>query len=120
MYYCGFCDYASYKSTNLKNHEAIHLGYRPFKCEVCSKAFVQKIHLRRHLLTHSLRRELSGKISRKLHCCSFCDYTTHQSTHMKNHEAIHLGCKPYKCQMCSKAFIQKVNLQRHLLTHMAI
>ncbi|GFQ95963.1 hypothetical protein TNCT_611891 [Trichonephila clavata] len=67
-----------------------------------------------------LRRELPGKISRKLHCCSFCDYTTHHSTHIKNHEAIHLGHKPYKCQMCSKAFIQKVHLHRHLLTHMGI
>ncbi|CAL1268520.1 unnamed protein product [Larinioides sclopetarius] len=63
------------------------------------------------------RKELLGQISRKMHYCRFCDYSTFKTTHLKNHEAIHLGYKPFKCEMCSKSFVQKMQLQRHLLTH---
>ncbi|GIY10396.1 hypothetical protein CEXT_216531 [Caerostris extrusa] len=52
VHHCSFCEYTTYKTSHLKDHEAIHLGYKPHQCEMCSKTFVQKINLKRHMIVH--------------------------------------------------------------------
>ncbi|GFR26343.1 hypothetical protein TNCT_246891 [Trichonephila clavata] len=47
-YACLDCPYTSTKIANLKRHELIHTGKKPFKCPQCGKGFTQKIHLTVH------------------------------------------------------------------------
>lgn len=48
IYQCRFCFKAFSKPSLLKRHETTHTGERPYKCEQCSSAFKQKVHLTGH------------------------------------------------------------------------
>ena len=49
---CKHCDKAFSEARNLKRHERIHTGEKPFKCKKCNKTFSQagnlKLHERKH------------------------------------------------------------------------
>ena len=58
MYYTGFKHLCSVcgKSFNCKSalemHSRVHTGHKPFKCDVCQRAFTQKGNLRSHMISH--------------------------------------------------------------------
>lgn len=49
--------------------------------------------------------------------CQFCHKTFPSGWQLKRHESIHLGVKPFKCRICSKAFLYKDKCHRHEKTH---
>uniref|UniRef100_A0A8D8Z5G1 Transcriptional repressor CTCF n=2 Tax=Cacopsylla melanoneura TaxID=428564 RepID=A0A8D8Z5G1_9HEMI len=50
---CYACNYFTYQVSNIKNHILIHLGAKPFVCELCQCTFRHNHHLQRHMKTHS-------------------------------------------------------------------
>ena len=38
--------------TNMKRHIQLHTGEKPFKCQLCSYAHNQKVHLQKHMKTN--------------------------------------------------------------------
>ncbi|XP_072518961.1 uncharacterized protein [Salminus brasiliensis] len=120
------CEECGHKFTHLsclKLHLLRHSGKRPHKCDQCGKSFIQKYHLKRHLLVHS------GKMS---YACDQCDAsfsrTDYLSLHMRN---VHLSegnekeikakpSKPFKCNVCEKAFITRTSLEVHVRVHTGV
>merc|ERR1711874_49254 len=49
LFQCSYCSIKSKTRANLKVHEAIHRGEKPFKCNLCTKNFKRKQHLKNHL-----------------------------------------------------------------------
>ncbi|XP_064463856.1 zinc finger protein 701-like [Ornithodoros turicata] len=88
-----------------------HVALTPdtFRCFQCKSVFASEEYLARHRRVKHPHK--GGK-----HQCRFCDYTSNKPAHIKEHERVHTGDKPYVCEVCSKKFGLKQNLERHLKT----
>ncbi|KAK3594359.1 hypothetical protein CHS0354_031739 [Potamilus streckersoni] len=81
---------------------------RPFKCDVCTLAFNQRIHLKKHMSKHTGIKPFK---------CQQCDYSTVERSHLKVHFRIHTGEKPFKCTHCEYATAQNSTLKIHQKRH---
>ncbi|CAH0746873.1 unnamed protein product [Bemisia tabaci] len=110
------CSYCSEESKEvgfmsfglLKNHERLHTGQRPFKCDSCEKSFRSRKSLRQHKLKHSNLRNYE---------CNFCTKRFKTKGTLKVHLKIHTGEKPYVCDLCGHSFIQKSDMMKHQRRH---
>lgn len=109
---CKTCNKVFKKSSDLKKHERIHTGVKPYVCE-CGKAFTHQTSLRHHKLTHN------GS-SEKLFVCSYCGKGFNYAGNLKVHIRKHTGQKPYKCKVCFKAFARSANLNEHMCSHLSL
>ncbi|CAH8855453.1 unnamed protein product [Trichobilharzia szidati] len=48
-YRCHICRAQFTQRSNLQRHALKHVGFKPFECRVCSKAYYRKDHLMRHM-----------------------------------------------------------------------
>ena len=86
---CTVCG-KMYDSYNLKMHMNTHLEehLRPYKCQICNKAFVREVYLKDHMNIHT------GK---KPHKCRYCGRTFADRGNTRMHErTAHEGYKRSK------------------------
>ena len=80
---CNKCGRIFRTSTLLRNHLNTHTGTKPYKCEVCDKAFGTSGELGRHMKyihTHE-----------KPHKCPLCEYYSVEASKIKRHMRSHTG-----------------------------
>ena len=76
------------------------IGEKPFKCDVCDKAYSASSSLKTHNLSHTQEKPFK---------CDLCDKAYSAFSSLKTQKLSHTGEKPYKCDICKNAFSQYGN-----------
>ncbi|XP_046406355.1 histone-lysine N-methyltransferase PRDM16-like [Ischnura elegans] len=122
---CGFCEHGYCWRPNRDRHRSSAHGIFPegddllayaaapalrrYVCENCGKVFSDASNLQRHIRTHH-----AGARS---HACAECGKTFATASGLKQHAHIHSSVKPFRCEVCLKAYTQFSNLCRHKRMH---
>ena len=139
------CDYPGCESTgfvtknNLENHMWQHKNQRnkPFKCQLCTKAYLRKSQLDAHMRAHrgikpfvcnecglqfsnksNWQRHVAEHTGERKYACPHCNKRFSRSYYLTDHMKVHTGLKPYSCHICGKQAATRSNHNSHLRTHM--
>ena len=106
---CPECDKSFKTKRCLKLHvESEHLGLKPFKCDKCSAAFVIENRLNVH----------KKQSHHKAWKCDHCYLTFGNQSKLKRHiDSVHLGLKPFACNLCNFETARKTCLITHTNRH---
>ncbi|XP_060772249.1 zinc finger protein OZF-like [Neoarius graeffei] len=136
VYPCSQCGRSFTDRSNLRRHQYIHTGVKPYHCSLCGKSFIRKYDLQTHQRIHtgekpypcsecgkSFIRNWDLQVHQRVHTgekpyhCSQCGKGFNQQSHLQTHLHIHTGKKPYCCSQCQKSFIRRKDLQIHQHIH---
>ncbi|XP_035804104.2 zinc finger protein 37-like [Amphiprion ocellaris] len=107
-YACNFCGKRFCQISSVKYHIRIHTGEKPHSCDTCGKSFRTSDGLTVHRRTHTGERPYS---------CKTCGKRFTQNGSLSAHMSIHTGQKKYSCRVCGKNFTKSGNLNMHMRTH---
>ncbi|XP_035913185.1 zinc finger protein 771-like [Anopheles stephensi] len=92
-----------------KNREKQEPG-RPFKCNVCFRAFGSSKNLRVHQLVRS-------NVHNRNFTCTTCPFRAGNMAALTIHERSHTGERPFGCDSCEKRFASEATLKSHQVCH---
>uniref|UniRef100_A0A3Q3IV03 C2H2-type domain-containing protein n=1 Tax=Monopterus albus TaxID=43700 RepID=A0A3Q3IV03_MONAL len=89
-------------------HTNLRTGEKPYKCDICHKAYTSKSGLTNHHWYH---------VEDKPHKCDDCPQSFGHKQQLRIHSRSHTGEKPYSCDICAKSFSDLRCLSKHRLRH---
>ncbi|KAH8254411.1 hypothetical protein KR032_009988 [Drosophila birchii] len=109
---CTLCDRSFVGRIELTLHrQRFHIG-KTHKCDHCERAFAVVSDLQLHIRTHT---------GHKPFVCEQCGKAFRLKSQMKLHvTAIHTKIRAFKCTMCPKDFVKKVDWSDHMKGHLNI
>ena len=127
---CHVCTKGFPSMSELKIHQRIHSGNRPFKCRLCNYQSSDNSSLRKHFVKKHLKKngywcrlcrmrfdtenELNHHKTKHTFRCRFCDFQPTLLSSLKRHEQDqHIDRKCYKCRHCPKKF----NTEKEKMEH---
>uniref|UniRef100_A0A1I8Q4F7 C2H2-type domain-containing protein n=1 Tax=Stomoxys calcitrans TaxID=35570 RepID=A0A1I8Q4F7_STOCA len=106
-FHCTMCPKAFVRNSDLKIHVRVHTGEKPYVCDICHKCFRANQNLSVHKKSHM------GEASRT-YKCEHCDKKFLRNIDRTVHMRSHTGEKPFKCEICNRAYSSKFNVRAHI------
>ncbi|XP_043828131.1 zinc finger protein 408 [Dromiciops gliroides] len=107
-YHCAVCSKAFLQLCHLKKHQFVHAGHKPFLCTECGKSYSSEESFKAHVLGHQGVRPFP---------CPQCDKAYGTRRDLREHQVVHSGARPFTCDQCGKAFARRPSLRLHHKTH---
>ncbi|XP_013168929.1 PREDICTED: gastrula zinc finger protein XlCGF26.1-like [Papilio xuthus] len=106
---CTQCDRRFSIKRDLERHmNRIHLNIKPYKCDLCEKAFNNSWCMKKHRkMTHE------GYKRPYIFPCTMCDKIFDRKSILKSHIRTHTGERPFQCTICPATFTQSSSLLTH-------
>lgn len=110
---CSFCGKEFNRRIRLVEHERVHTGERPFKCDMCEATFSQRANWRNHMQkTH---------LNVANYKCNLCERQFKQRRLLTNHiKSVHTKLRDLSCDLCDAKFCNPVNLKNISCATLAI
>lgn len=111
---CDMCGQIFRTDSLLARHIRTHSGMKPHVCTICNRAYTRIEHLRRHQYVHTglkpNRCDIEG-------CDRGYANAADLQQHRYNVHRIPFKIEGFTCSVCSKKFIQKSLLKKHMQYH---
>ncbi|XP_054724296.1 zinc finger protein 888-like [Uloborus diversus] len=118
LYTCQVCGKGFNQKFNLKAHEKIHSGVKPFVCDTCGMEKDATSSAEDESCSPSkIEVECPEQDSQGQHICTICGKTYASERYLKKHQIIHSDKKPFSCDFCDYSSRHKAHLTRHLRLH---
>ncbi|KAK3095110.1 hypothetical protein FSP39_010431 [Pinctada imbricata] len=109
-YHCDVdgCSKSFRSNEGLRRHKMVHLGIKPFQCDICNNKFSSNVSLQEHIARHT---------DTRAHQCHVCLRNFRQISCLRRHLITHSSETPFECKICSRKFSQKMYLRSHMKSH---
>ena len=132
-YDCPYCVEKFATAQALNNHLDTHVEItqrrhvQPYSCDVCRRTFTYRHNLLKHSLMHKAPEKFADFYKEKMEAhvasgkpsykCFHCSKVFIRKETLAKHMKIHTGVKPFKCSTCSQSFTQNIHLKVHMRKH---
>ncbi|XP_055632730.1 zinc finger and BTB domain-containing protein 17-like [Toxorhynchites rutilus septentrionalis] len=104
---CEICGKRFAFANQVRLHEKLHTGEKPYQCTVCSKSFRRMFSFKEHMAIHE---------GNESYVCDVCGKSFTRPRYLNAHLLTHSEERPFECAICESRYKTNGELTKHIRT----